>query len=897
MGDLFASLLGVKAERLRDLTIAPFQVADQLESSEVRLLRHLVGVEPIDRLDGDFVGNRIAEITDRLSAQVAKLEATYRLVVRLGNKSKLSEDIRKASGREIDIADSEAQLNFIRDDLAAQALLVAVQVPGGNGGFRFVLRGHQLNYRIEPFQPLNQQLSTWEFAYCETAESQAPISKYNIGKPIVLSGGLIIVITTGEAIESFGRMRRRVTSWAGLHAQMSADAGTLSEEQEKLRSIALAQLVEMAFAVSDIFPVRIADRPSTPNNGLDVGDAQTQYRVRIEARPDPDRDALAKALKLNKSAAERLEQLLIGEHGEESGWTLTDNAVLGERGVDDSEWRYVSKVTPGQRPLFDFQGREPAPSGSDAYLIPSSSVGTIVQFRRRVKALAALSDHSELLRMLADPRANRFDTQEELDGADKFFKRLDEAKQVALKELTAVLPLYLVQGPPGVGKTNLVREVVRRRFHEEPSSRLLLTAQSHAAVDHLINEIESSLTDNAVTEAPLVVRCRKKDDVGDAGPWDIREQAGNLLSALAGSPLLKEGTPALQAQVLSMTSPEGRIAQRARSAFEGVVMRAANIVFSTTNAAELERLTEERGQFDWTIVEEAGKATGSELIAPLLLSHRRLMIGDHKQLPPYRSDEIKAILASPDDLQEVVRVAPSLISRTLRGSAVEDLLEDWQDDEAIDVGGAAADALMMFESMIENEFAHQRKGRFGRNIAKELTVQHRMHPEIADLVSKVFYRGKLTTDANRKLKYLTEIPPFSVIPGSKLPLTPIALVDMHDVQTTISAKFGDQSPSWWNDAELTSVVDVLATLKPEPGPNKKPTLAVLSPYAQQVRRLEKKSKANATDDLHISRILNLATERHFVAPWTRFRAVKRTLSSFRWSEIISSRVHDSHSDF
>jgi hypothetical protein len=32
----------------------------------------------------------------------------------------------------------------------------------------------------------------------------------------------------------------------------------------------------------------------------------------------------------------------------------------------------------------------------------------------------------------------------------------------------------------------------------------------------------------------------------------------------------------------------------------------------------------ERSLFDWSIVEEAGKAAGGELLSPMLLSHRRL---------------------------------------------------------------------------------------------------------------------------------------------------------------------------------------------------------------------------------------------------------------------------------
>ncbi|WP_157383996.1 AAA domain-containing protein, partial [Pseudomonas asplenii] len=55
------------------------------------------------------------------------------------------------------------------------------------------------------------------------------------------------------------------------------------------------------------------------------------------------------------------------------------------------------------------------------------------------------------------------------------------------------------------------------------------------------------------------------------------------------------------------------------------LLRAANIVFSTTNSEQVERMIKDRAQFDWSIMEETGKATGLELTSPLLLSHRRLM--------------------------------------------------------------------------------------------------------------------------------------------------------------------------------------------------------------------------------------------------------------------------------
>ncbi|MFW8696202.1 AAA domain-containing protein, partial [Mesorhizobium japonicum] len=72
---------------------------------------------------------------------------------------------------------------------------------------------------------------------------------------------------------------------------------------------------------------------------------------------------------------------------------------------------------------------------------------------------------------------------------DAAYQDLDSSKQEALKRIRSTIPLHLVQGPPGVGKTHLVTTLVRQTFDAEPDTRILLTAQSHSTVQHLYQEV------------------------------------------------------------------------------------------------------------------------------------------------------------------------------------------------------------------------------------------------------------------------------------------------------------------------------------------------------------------------------------------------------------------------
>jgi superfamily I DNA and/or RNA helicase len=50
-------------------------------------------------------------------------------------------------------------------------------------------------------------------------------------------------------------------------------------------------------------------------------------------------------------------------------------------------------------------------------------------------------------------------------------------------------------------------------------------------------------------------------------------------------------------------------------------------------------------EFDWVIVDEAAKATDTELLVPLVHGRRFILVGDQRQLPPYLDREIEDAMA------------------------------------------------------------------------------------------------------------------------------------------------------------------------------------------------------------------------------------------------------------
>lgn len=214
--------------------------------------------------------------------------------------------------------------------------------------------------------------------------------------------------------------------------------------------------------------------------------------------------------------------------------------------------------------------------------------------------------------------------------------------------------------------------------------------------------------------------------------------------------------------------------------FEDLVSKTARVVAATCSisAKVNPRFAAENASFEWAIVDEAGRATVPEVLIPIGLAQRVILVGDERQLPPMVDESFG-------------RMQPDETSVALETSLFQDLLD--QD--------------------IENP-----------EYVARLVTQYRMHPAIGNLISEVFYDGTLVNGESDRRRKLADSFPAVV--------TWISTSRLRDKGESRSGDYSFENP-----AEARVVTEVLERMRQDGGWRGTLRVGVITGYSGQVGRL------------------------------------------------------------
>jgi superfamily I DNA and/or RNA helicase len=400
--------------------------------------------------------------------------------------------------------------------------------------------------------------------------------------------------------------------------------------------------------------------------------------------------------------------------------------------------------------------------------------------------------------------------------------------------------LAFVWGPPGTGKTTTLGHIVTELLHQ--GQRILVTSTTNAAVDQALAKLAGMTELQKSFERGQIVRIGQSSaDTFGTGLRDVVERLNaqqqaqlkrwrnrgqdvhrqlkacdQILDQLRTEAqplqldLFEEVTTVLiserdlapvfsrkRAQDLLNQPPDqqrlqvqrrrqrletvrdlaqqkiDQLSQILRQQEASVVQQARVILATMTNVYLSSLLTPER--FDAVIVEEAGMAILPVLFyCAALARHKAIMVGDPQQLPP------------------IVQSRDGYVYRAMGRNIFEVAAQNAPIDEFVVM----------------------------------LDVQYRMHPVIGDLVSRLFYEGKLRhSDNTGERAEIATRPPY---PGQ-----PLVVIDTAG-QTTCTTETG--SYSRFNEKTASLCVD-LAVEAVRAGLD---SVAIITPYVAQSRLIRQR---------------------------------------------------------
>jgi len=367
-------------------------------------------------------------------------------------------------------------------------------------------------------------------------------------------------------------------------------------------------------------------------------------------------------------------------------------------------------------------------------------------------------------------------------GAVPFFHSLglNAAQRAAVRFALGARDVALIHGPPGTGKTRTVVELICQAA--DRGAKILACAPSNLAVDNLFERLLAAGRRAVRLGHPARVlpelRRHTLDLLVDEHP-DVRLARKLVKDAWAlfrRAERFTRARPVLGARQEMRQEARSLLADARRMEAQAVdqILDRAEVLCATTTGLDSELLGPRR--FDLAVIDEASQSTEPGCWIPLLRAERVVLAGDHCQLPP------------------------TVVS---------------------DQAAAEGFGVSLFERLMSL---------YGTAIARQLTVQYRMHQAIMDFPSRELYGGVLEADESVRQHRLCDLP---ALADNELTQSPLEFLDTAGAGFDEKVEADGESRANPQEAELVvRRVQALLAAGLSAG-----DLAVITPYAAQVRLL------------------------------------------------------------